>query len=241
MPQIAYKPFRGKTVRLLRLIDDCCELPAEDTADSLTVFDAFTTVSIEPNVEEGEQSIERKANGDICQNEREGSVLTDLTVNLTMCQVLAEDVSMLTGWPVARDADGNGVGFDIMEGENTNHTAMEIFSGVSGVDCGEGARYGYNALPCTWDWQLAESIEWAGADVISAITLTGRTKGNHPWGTGPFAVQLDDGGDPGPLLDPMQNGAHARIMVTDVPPPAVTDGWVAASAANGYLFGPESI
>lgn len=241
MPELAYKPFRGRTIRLLKLVEDCCGLPAEDTVDSIAVFDSFTTVSIEANIEDGDTAFERKANGDICINERDDDVLQDLTVTLTLCNVLPSAISMLTGWPTVTDADDNTVGFDIMEGSNPEQTAVEIWSGVAGLDCGEGARYGYNVLPCTSGWNLSDSIEWAGIDTISSITLVGRTKGNHPWGTGPFAVQLDDGGDPGPLVDPIQNGGHARIMVTDVPPPAITDGAVAASAANGYLFGPESI
>lgn len=241
MPEIAYKPYKGRTVRLTKLIEDCCQLPAEDTECSIVTFDSFTTVSIEANVEDGDVAFERKANGDICINERENDLLQDLTVNLTLCNVLPSAISFLTGWPTVTDADDNIVGFDIVEGANSEQTAVEIFSGVAGVDCGQGARYGYNVLPCTSGWTLSDSIEWAGADTISSITLTGRTKGNHDWGTGPYAVQSDAMGDPGPLVDPIANGAHARLMVTDVPPPAVTDGCVAASAANGYLYGPESI
>lgn len=241
MPELAYKPFKGRTIRLTKLIESCCELPAEDTECSIAVFDAFTTASLEANVEAGETAFERKANGDVCLNERDNDTLTYLTVNLTLCNVLPSAISMLTGWPTVTDADGNIVGFDIMEGSSDEQTAVEVFSGVSGIDCGDGARYGYNAMPCTSGWQLAGPIEWAGIDTISSIQLTGQTKGNHAWLNGPYAVQLDAGGDPGALIDPIQNGAHARIMVTDVAPPAVTDGCVAASAANGYLFGPESI
>lgn len=241
MPELAYKPFRGRTIRVTSLVEDCCGLPAEDTACAIVVFDAFTIASLEANVEAGDTAFERKANGDICMNERDDDVLQDLTPTLTLCNVLPSAISALTGWPTVTDADGNIVGFDIMEGANTQQSAVEIWSGVSGLDCGDGAKYGYNALPCTSGWNLGGPIEWGGIDTIASITLVGRTKGNHPWGTGPFAVQLDENGDPGPLIDPMQNGAHARIMVTDVPPPVLTDGCVAASAANGYLFGPESI
>lgn len=240
MPETAYKPFKGRTIRLTSLVEECCELPEEGTEDAINVFDSFTTVSLEANIEDGERAFERKANGDICLNEREDDVLQDLSVNLTMCQIRAEAVTALTGWPIVRDADGNGVGFDIMEGSNTAQSGLEVWSGVAGVDCGTGPRYGYNVLPCTTGWQLGDTLEWAGADTIFAITLTGRTQGNHAWGNGPYAVQTDEGGDAGPLIDPISNGAHARIMVTDVAPPAVTNGAVAASALNGYLFGPES-
>lgn len=238
--QKPYKPFKGRTIRITRL-EDCCTPPPEGTECSLAVFDAFTTVSIEANVEEGETAFERKANGDVCINERDPDLLQDLTVSLTLCQVQPEVVSMLTDWPVTRDADGDAVGFDVMSGVSDAEAAIEIWSGVSGIDCGQGARYGYNVLPCTSGWQIDGEIEWAGIDTIFAITLTATAKDNHAWGSGPYAVQLDELGAPGPLLDPMQSpGSLARIMSTDVPPPAVTDGCVAATAANGYLFPPES-
>lgn len=237
--QLAYKPFKGRTIRITEL-EDCCTPPPADTPCALAVFDSFTTVSIEANVEEGETAFERKANGDVCINERDPNLLQDLTVSLTLCQVLPEVVSMLTGWPVVRDIDGQGVGFDIMSGVSDAEAAVEIWSGVSGIDCGAGARYGYNVLPCTSGWQIDGTVEWAGIDTIFAITLTATAKDNHAWGSGPYAVQGGVGGVPGPLLDPMQSpGALARIMSTDVPPPAVTDGCVAASAANGYLFPPD--
>jgi len=239
IPQTAFKPFKGRTIRLTKL-DPCCTPPPEGTPCSVAVFDSFTTVSIEPNVEEGEVAFERKANGDVCINERDPNLLQDLTVSLTLCQVLPEDISLLTGWPVTRDAAGQAIGFDIMSGVSTDETGVEIWSGVAGIDCGQGARYGYTVLPCTSGWQIDGTIEWAGIDTIWAITLTATAKDNHAWGSGPYAVQNDLLGAPGPLLDPMQSpGSLARIMSTDVPPPALTDGCVAATAENGYLFPPD--
>lgn len=235
MVDTPYKPFRGRTIRVTQL-DDCCTPPASGTECAIYVADAFTTVSLEPNVEEGETALERKANGDVCLNEKDPDLLQNLSVTVVLCQVRSELISMLTGWPVVRDSDGNGVGFDVMEGATTNETAFEVFSGVSGIDCGEGARYGYNLLPCVSGWQLGETIEWGGIDVISSITLIGTTNGSHTWGTGPYAVQGDETGTPGPLLDPIQQGAHARIMSTDVPPPAITAGCVPATIDNGWIL-----
>lgn len=235
MVDVAYRPFRGRTIRATQL-DDCCTPPASGTECAIYVTDSFTTVSLEANVEEGETALERKANGDVCINERDPDLLQNLTVSMTLCQVRAEFVSMLTGWPVVRDASGQGVGFDVMEGTSDAETAIEVWSGVAGIDCGEGARYGYNVLPCVSGWQLGESLEWAGIDTLFSITLTATTSGSHTWGTGPYNVQFDETDAPGPLLDPIQQGAHARIMSTEVPPPAVTPGCVPATLANGYIL-----
>lgn len=237
MPELAYKPFKGRTIRITSL-EDCGTPPPADTECAISVFDAFTTVSIEANVEEGETAFERKANGDVCINERDPNLLQDLTVSLTLCQVKPEAITQLTGWPAVRDSEGMGVGFDIMEGVTDSEVAVEIWSGVAGVDCGQGARYGYNVLPLTTGWQLGETLEWAGIDTIFAITLTASTRGSHAWDTGPYAVQADALGVAGPLIDPIQTGAHARIMTTTVPPPEVTDGCVSSSVENGYVYPP---
>lgn len=235
MADTVFKPFRGRTIRVTQL-EDCCTPPPSGTECALYVADSFTIVSLEPNVEEGERALERKANGDVCLNEKDADLLQDLAVSVTLCQVRAELVSMMTGWPVVRDASGQGVGFDIMEGSNDANTAFEVWTGVAGIDCGQGARYGYNAVPCVTGWQLGENLEWGGIDTISSITLVGTTSGQHAWGTGPYAVQLDETDTAGPLLDPIQTGAHARIMSTEVPPPALTNGCVPATIDNGWIL-----
>lgn len=238
--EMLFKPRNGRTVRLTRLVGDCCELPAEETVDSIIVLDVFTVVSATPNYQDGATAFETKANGDICTNERDPSILQDISIALTLCQVSASTVSMLTGSPAVFDASGNVVGFDIMEGALSGRTALETFSGLSGAACNGGN--GYSLFPCTYDWQFSAELNIAAPlDTLFDVQLTGRTNGNHAWDNGPYAVQLDSGGDAGPLLDSVQTGVHGRVMVTDVGAPAVTDGWVTASAENGYLFGPDSI
>lgn len=237
MSQVSFKPFRGRTVRVTNL-DDCCTPPASGTDCALAVFDAFTTVSLEAEVEDGDEALEKKANGDICISEKDPDALKWLNLSLTLCQVQPEVISMLTGWPVVRDANDVGIGFDITEGISTASTALEVWSGVAGIDCGQGARYGYNLIPCINGWQLDDKIEWADIGTIFSITLSATTNGTHAWSTGPYDVQNTAAGAPGPLLDPVQTGVHARIMTSEIPPPALTDGCVPATAANGYLYPP---
>ena len=229
MPQQCFKPFRAQSLRVTEL-DDCCTPPdpADDSpgespggggACSIAVTDSFTSVTGEAEIEDGDTILERKANGDICVNERDPDVLTGINVSVTLCQVTPWFISKLTGWPVVMDQDCNAVGFDIMDGINTTQNALELWSGVSGVDCGEGARYGYAVFPCVENWQLDGSLEWAGSDTLFSITLTGFAKGNHAWGRGPYTdVQGSD--RRGAWWHPMTSGSIMRLMATDVPPPA---------------------
>lgn len=235
MTQRVFKTRNARTIRVT-VLDDCCTPPVSGTECALSVFDAFTTFSASVNVEEGLAAFERKANGDICINEKDPNTLVDMTLKMTLCNVGAEDISLLTEWPVTRDVSGAAIGFDFMEGSSDRNVAVELFSGVAGVDCGAGAQYGYAVAPCTGAWQLDGEIAWAGLDTIQSITLTANTKGTHAWGHGPYKVQdYDYDGTAETLHDAMQTGSHMRIMTTTVPPPATTDGCVTASEANGYF------
>jgi len=238
MAERGFTPIRGRTIRITQL-DDCCTPQAEGAECAVSVFDAFTLASFEANVEEGETQITRKANGDLCANESDPNLLVDLGVTLTLCQVLPETVSLLTGWPVVRDSRGVAQGVDVTEGASFAEVAIEIWSGVAGTACGDGAAYGYTIFPCTTGWSLDGELEYGGLDTTFTLTLTGRAKGRHAWGVGPYAVQLDENGDPGPLLTPIVPGGLARIGVTDVPPPANTGGCVSATRENGYTWPPE--
>ena len=238
MTQQAYKPFKGRTIRIT-VMDACCTPPASGTQAAIGVFDSYLTVSLEPNIEEGERAFERKANGDVCLNEKEDDLLQDIAVTVTLCQVLPEVVSAMTGWPVTRDPSSQkAIGFDFLEGASDGSTAFESWTGVSGIDCGEGAKYGYNVFPCVNGWMISEAIEWGGADTIAQIVLKGTASSKHVWGNGPYNVQNGVGAVPGPLVDELASGAFGRTMVVDIAPPSVTDGMVPATAGNGYLHPP---
>lgn len=245
MPQQCFKPFRAQSLRVTEL-DDCCTPPApadESPGESpgaapctIAVTDSFTLVSAEADIDEGEDILERKANGDICINEKDPDVLTGFDVSVTLCQVTPWFISKLTGWPVVMDQNCDAVGIDVVEGINTNQVGLELWTGVSGIDCGEGARYGYAIFPCVENWQLSGSIEWGGSDTIWSITLQGFAKGNHGWGRGPYndVQQSVDGR----LVDPIANGVIMRKMATDVAPPAYIGSCVDClppTAEFGYI------
>lgn len=244
MPQQCFKPFRAQSLRVTEL-DDCCTPPppADESPDgspgapcSIAVTDSFTSVSASAEVDEGDDILERKANGDICISEKDPDVLQGLTLSITLCQVDPWFISKLTGWPVVMDQNCNAVGFDIMDGINTNQVAVELWSGVAGIDCGAGARYGYALFPCVENWQLDGDLEWAGSDTLWSITLQGFAKGQHAWGRGPYndVQQSIDGR----LVDPMRPGSIMRKMATDVPPPsyiATCQDCLPPTAEYGYV------
>src|SRR3546814_7750456 len=105
MPQQCFKPFRAQSRRVTELDDCCTPPPPEDSPGSpespgslpcsIAVTDSFTLVSAEAQVDEGEEILERKANGDICIRERDPSVLQGFNVSITLCQRSEEHTSEL--------------------------------------------------------------------------------------------------------------------------------------------------
>lgn len=245
MPQQCFKPFRAHSLRVTELDDCCTPPPAADASPgdaspgmpcSIAVTDSFTLVSAEAEIDEGEDILERKANGDICISEQDPDVLRGFTLSITLCQVTPWFINKLTGWPIVMDQDCNAIGFDVMDGINTNQVAVELWTGVSGIDCGEGARYGYALFPCVENWQLSGELEWGGSDTIWSITLAGFAKGQHAWGRGPYNdVQ---GSFDGRLVDPVRQGTIMRKMATDVAPPSYVGSCVDClppTAEYGYV------
>lgn len=63
-----------------------------------------------------------------------------------------------------------------------------------------------------------------------AVALMWDARLGGAWDDGPFDVVRDAGGNPSPLLDPMQPSQPYLLRETTVPPPEVTDGCVGLSS-----------
>ena len=97
MPQQCFKPFRAQSIRVTDLDDCCTPPPAADASPgdespgmpcSIAGTNSFITVTAEAQVDEGEDILERKANGDICISEQDPSVLRGFNISITLCQVV---------------------------------------------------------------------------------------------------------------------------------------------------------
>lgn len=206
--------LRGKRVRVTEL--DVCGIPV--TGSSFVVSDGMITVEITSELEDGDEYIQKNADGKLCINERAPDSLKRLNLTIDWCLVDPDIINIITGYPVELDGVDH-VGFRIQEGEITTRWAFELWTGLPSEDCPEGAlEYGYVLLPRIAGSTLGDiKIE----NAVTTFQTTGYTEGGSGWGVGPYDVI---GTPAGPLAVPMAAIDHALIRVTEVAPPAAVCG-----------------
>lgn len=216
-----FTPILGKRIRVTPL-DDCGNIPDGGNA---FVTDGFIRVSLSTEVEDGNEIMQRKADGSICVNEKMSDSFKYFTLEIQLCGVNPELVEFISNAKGYDGYDNEPIGFTVGEGEITDRFAFELWTGLAGGDCGEdGQAYGYVLLPQVVAGVL-DDFEVTGEDTID-ITITGAvTKGGNQWGTGPYDVTLngDDPAEPDVLPTALDSGDHLLMIYTDVAPPASAD------------------
>lgn len=206
------------TVRVTRL--DACGRPVCGE-DNGFVFDCFASLSMNPNVEEGENVEYRAANGRVCGFKRGCPSFRGYDLELNFFSVSPEFIEITTGNPVVYGYDGSPIGFDDCSVKCDTGFALELWAEVLGEDVcetegGEGAWI-YFLLPWVTNGMLGDME--IGSEQVS-LTLSGATRAGGGWGVGPYDVMhIDTAGTPGPLLTPVGANCHRRTFVTNVAPP----------------------
>jgi hypothetical protein len=208
-----FSVVRGKRVRVTEL--DTCGTPV--TGSSFAVSEGFISVALTSELEDGDEYIQKNADGKLCINERAPDSLKRLNVTIDWCNVDPDIISLITGYP--QELDGSdAVGFRIQEGEADTNWALEVWTGLSNQNCDDGVQYGYLLLPFLTGATLGDiTIENAAA----TFQTTGYTQGNSAWGVGPYDVIGSPAGPLDVAIDPVD---HALIRLTDVAPPAAVCG-----------------
>lgn len=227
-----FTPLLGKRMRVTRL-DDCGNVPASGTADSIVVTNGFMTVSLSSEVEDGAEIITKKADGSLCVNEMLASSFKRFTLEVEFCGVDPGLLSLVTNGAAYADYNGDTAGIVIPEGTIDSTFALELWTGLSGQACptGEGITEcsGYLLLPFVQAGVLGD-LEINGEDAIT-FSMTGAfTKGGNAWGVGPYDVLLD-GSTPSPLPTPVDALDHLLLVETCVAPPTSECGLQAMPAA----------
>lgn len=212
--------LRGTVMRVTRL--DSCGRPIYGDGN-MVVSDGFVTLSLSAEVQEGESITVTKANGQICVNEASDDQLNWYASEIEFCSVDPDLIQIMNpGWDKVLDADGNVIGYNA-NGTLSGDTgfALEVWMdtyGASDACSGESAQgsWGYILLPFMRGGAPGD-IE-IGNDAIS-FTFSGRTKVGSRWRRGPYAVQVQANGAPGPLLQPIGDNTHYRLFVSTIRPP----------------------
>lgn len=191
MPTVTktFRPVLGKRIRVTRLNEDG-SYPAPETEDSFLVTDGFVTVTLSAQIEDGDEIIQKKADGTLCINEMQPSAFKRLNVEITLCGVNPYLLSMISNVEPYFDASGTVIGFTQPEGSITESFAFELWTGLSG----DKSASGYLLLPFVNGGTLGD-IEIGNEDAINFSITGAYTKGGNQWGVGPYEVAEGAGTD----------------------------------------------
>lgn len=208
-----FSVVRGKRVRVTEL--DVCGSPV--TGNSYVVSDGFIQVAITTEVEDGDEYIQKNADGALCINERGPDSVKRHNVTVDWCNVDPDIMNLVLGYPLEMDGD-DAVGYRGQSGAADANWALEIWTGLGNQSCDDGLMYGYLLIPFITGSTLGDmTVE----NAPTTFQTTGYTQDNSGWGVGLYDVI----GDPaGPLLVAMAATQHFLIRTTEVAPPTAVCG-----------------
>lgn len=217
MTTTCIKTIGFKRARITEL-DDCGAVPVD--ADYV-VTNGQIKLTIAHEVESGDEFIQKNGVGELCVNEKNPDAIKRATVEIELCEVDPDLVSLVTGFRKVMDALGNVVGFRAVTGLLDTNFALEGWTKLAGGACGDsGQCYGYVLLPWVTGALPGDIVLENGT---ATLTLKGYTQSNSDWGTGPWdVVGTDD--SPGPLEDEILSDEPYHMQVTCVTPPTAACG-----------------
>lgn len=209
---------RGKRLRITRL-DECGNPPDPDAESAFVITKGFVSVGMTADVEDGDDIVQKNANGELCINDRSSDQFKRWNLEIELCEVNPSLLELVSNVAVEEDFEGNVVGVRGYQGAKVDSFALELWSGVPGADCepGEPTTYGYLLLPFVVPGVLGDVTIENGA---STFTVGGHTRAGGGWGSGPFdVIPADAEGTAGPLTDPMGAEEHHLLRTTTIAPP----------------------
>lgn len=186
---ICAAPIKGTHLRVVA-VDDC-GAPVTGSGALSIVTKGFVQVQMEPDYEEGEEFVERNADGELCVNQKDRPSLKRYQLTVDWCDV---DPVLAAYVMSARLLDTaaspvTGTGWAMAEGEPANKFSMEVWQRVAGsgaCDASGVQRYIYNAWPHVGNTMVGTYTIENGR---STLQFVGETfPASTLWGDGPGAT-----------------------------------------------------
>lgn len=219
MASKGYGSVKGRRMRATRL-DGCGRIVYGE--DSQAVSKGFVSVAWEANTLDSDEINQTNAAGERCIYEPAETELVGYTLTAVFCEVDPELFSLITGQRVYLDENGDAIGFTINTKINLNDRgyALEVWTGApKGDACTDptaAGRFGYFLAPFLVGGYIDGYTVENGA---INFTITGaKTRDGNQWGEGPYNV-MSVGGQPAPLLTPLDPNDHKLLIWVTVAPP----------------------
>lgn len=230
MPTKCYAQVRGSVIRVTRL--DSCGNP-DPGASAVVVSKRVSTVTIDEVTDDGTNIRERNFGDELCIVDDAFTQIIGYTVDLALCGVDPDLVSLITGQPVVLNSAGDIVGFDATTNIDLDSFgfAVEVWSRIAGAACdASGFRpWGYTVFPYLKGGRVGGFSFENGA---VQFTLAGaQTRDGNGWGVGPFDVDRDELDVPTPLNSALGENTHYRNILVTLDPPTEACGAFALASA----------
>lgn len=229
MPTKCYAQVRGRVIRVTRL--DGCGAPVPG-ASAVVVSKRISTVAVDEVSDDGTNVRERNFGDELCIVDDAFGQIIGYTVNITLCGVDPDLITLLTGQPVVTNAAGDVVGFDATSGVDLDSFgfAVEVWSRIAGGACGQGGNrpWGYTVFPFLKGGRLGGFSFENGA--VQFSVQGAQTRDGNGWGVGPFDVDRDEAGVAAPLNEALPTNTHFRNILVTHEPPVESCGAVALAA-----------
>lgn len=220
MATYCYALVRGRRMRVTAL-DECGAPPEIGTPNSMAVTKGFVSVTVEVDVEDGDEFVVKNADGDLCINSRSRDQIKRLNLTMEFCQVDPGLFSLVTGMELELDPTTptpDVAGFRLKEGALETNFALEVWGGIPNAPCvvGQALPSVYNLFPYVTNGILqGYTIE----NDAATFEITAWTNGGSGWGVGPYNVIRNALGDPAPLAVAIDDITHLVQRRTTVAPP----------------------
>lgn len=210
-----FSPVRGSAIRLTGLTD------RGRVSDPVrwAVSRAVAKVQITEVVEQGGNEMLTTPEGHRRLRLSRHTQAIRHRADVQFLRVDPEVFSLVTGAPIAYNAQGVAVGFDAVPRRPLTSFALEVWSKLAGQRCEDGTQmWGYTLLPFLRGGRISGFAFANGRVSFNIIGAQMRRRGG--WGVGPH--DLD--GVFSRLTDPVSGNTSYRMMMGPYPPPEQVDG-----------------
>lgn len=196
-------------------VDEC---GAPIAGENAFIAECNASVAMTASIDTQDDIIYRAANGKLCGVKRGCPSLLGYDLEYNFYSVSPQLLDVLTGQPTVLDSAGEVIGFDSCDIQCDGGFAFEFWAELVGQNCTDTgtARYLYVLMPWVTNSYLGDLT--IGSEAVS-LQVLGSTRAGGNWGTGPWNVQAGAGGAAGPMLTPLGDTCHRRMMITTIAPP----------------------
>jgi len=215
-------PIKAKVIRAVKL--DTCGNPVTGASSSMLVTKGFTSIQLSPDYEEGQEFMQKLADGTACLNQKDPAFLKRIGIEGHFCTMSPDLIQMQTGYTEIFTGSGPVTGTGLMFDNRVLDArySLELWQPVGGVgacDASGNTYYVYWAFPNVTNGKMNA---WTFQNDVFDWVVANETDGaGYQWGDGPGASTWLPAGVTVPA------GTHGLFNITTTPPPAITAGAVA--------------